>query len=176
MKPTLRTARLTLRPMALEDDVALARILGDPRRPDYLGERHDDPAFHRDRIATRLADGANDDPLGVWMADQRSDGTAIGLGLLKPLEDTGEIEVGWHLDPDAWGHGYATEIGAALVEHGFAIGLERIVAVIHPDNGASRRVTEKLEMAPDGTGDHYGQTLDRFVLAPPGTRTSDLGS
>jgi RimJ/RimL family protein N-acetyltransferase len=134
MKPTLETDRLVLRPLRPVDAEALARILGDPRRPDYLGERIDDP---------------------------------LGVALLRPLEDGPEIEVGWHLDPAAWGSGYATEAARALLDYAFTdLGLDRVVAVVDPRNEASRRVAERLEMAPDGTGHYYGYDLDRFAVGP----------
>jgi hypothetical protein len=31
----------------------------------------------------------------------------------------GEVEVGWHLHPDSWGHGYATEAARAVIDRGF---------------------------------------------------------
>src|SRR3954447_10651878 len=35
----------------------------------------------------------------------REDGVVAGTVLFKPLPDgVGEVEVGWHLHPDSWGH------------------------------------------------------------------------
>jgi len=43
-----------------------------------------------------------------------------------------------------WGHGLATEATRAVLEWGFGEGrLRHVVAVIHPENHASRRVAEK---------------------------------
>lgn len=54
------------------------------------------------------------------------------------------IEIGDHLAHEAWGHGFATELAAGVVQYGFAVlGLDRIIAVASPDNLASRRVLEK---------------------------------
>ena len=62
----------------------------------------------------------------------------MGNLLLKPIplsagEPAGgptDVEIGWHLHPDHWGHGYATEAARALVEHGFtSLSLEEIHAV-----------------------------------------------
>lgn len=59
-----------------------------------------------------------------------------------------EVEIGWMITPSAWGHGYATEAGAAIRDEAFErLELDSLVAVHHPDNGASRRVIEKLGMA-----------------------------
>jgi RimJ/RimL family protein N-acetyltransferase len=165
MKPTLRTARLVLRPLTLDDAAALANIFGDPRRPDYLGARITVPEAHRKRIAELHADGYLDDPLGSWAVETEDGRQVVGVALLKPLDEGPEIEVGWHFDPDAWGSGFATESARRLLVYGFDdLGLDRIVAVIDPRNGASRRVAERLKMRPDGTGHYYGHDLDRFVI------------
>jgi len=51
------------------------------------------------------------------------------------------------LTRSAWGHGYATEAGAAVRDDAFvSLELESIVAVHHPANSASRRIMEKLGM------------------------------
>ncbi|MFZ1994872.1 MAG: GNAT family N-acetyltransferase [Solirubrobacteraceae bacterium] len=48
--------------------------------------------------------------------------------------------------PDRWGGGLATEAGAALLAHGFALGLNEIWAVTHLDNERSARVCNRLGM------------------------------
>jgi RimJ/RimL family protein N-acetyltransferase len=78
---------------------------------------------------------AGDPRFGAWAVIERSAGTPAGTVLLKPLPDgEGEIEIGWHLDPDSWGRGLATEAADALLAHGFAVGLEEVWAVTHPHN------------------------------------------
>ena len=61
--------------------------------------------------------------------------------LFKPLPNgVGEVEVGWHLHPDSWGHGYATEAARAVIERGFAAGVPEVYAVVRPGNEASLAV------------------------------------
>jgi [ribosomal protein S5]-alanine N-acetyltransferase len=65
----------------------------------------------------------------------------------------------------AWGHGIASEAGAALVEHAFgAAGLSRLVAVTYPGNRASQRVLEKLGFARQGDLDYKGVRTAYYVL------------
>ncbi len=49
------------------------------------------------------------------------------------------------IDPDFWGHGLATEGGAASIRYGFdVLGTTRIVSICTPENAPFRRVMEKL--------------------------------
>jgi ribosomal-protein-alanine N-acetyltransferase len=78
---------------------------------------------------------------------QKSDGKLIGWSGLQPLEDSGEIEVGYAFDKHYWGKGFATEIASAWLRYGFEqAGLRRIVAVTVPENKGSWHVMEKLGM------------------------------
>jgi RimJ/RimL family protein N-acetyltransferase len=57
----------------------------------------------------------------------------------------GDPEVGWAVDPEWWGQGIATEMGAAFVEWAFDdLGFSRVVSITTEANVASRRVMAKL--------------------------------
>lgn len=59
----------------------------------------------------------------------------------------GQGEVGWVLDPDAGGRGYATEAARELLRLGFEeLRLRRIVARVDERNTASARLAERLGM------------------------------
>lgn len=72
----------------------------------------------------------------------------IGWCGLGPLQfSPSEIELYYGLSVDHWGRGLATEAAKALLDYGFyTIGLDTIVAVVKPDNLASKKVIEKLGM------------------------------
>jgi len=92
---------------------------------------------------------AADPRFGAWAIVERASGIPAGTVLLKPIVETdagGEIEIGWHLHPDRWGHGLATEAAAAILARGFAEGLEEIWALTHLDNARSARVCERIGM------------------------------
>ncbi len=75
-----------------------------------------------------------------------------------------ELEMGYHLRPDRWGQGYATAAAAACRD--FArdeLHIERLVAIVHPDNVASRRVAEKIGMR-HIEDDHTSASAPRTVL------------
>jgi RimJ/RimL family protein N-acetyltransferase len=93
-----------------------------------------------------------------WLVRDRATGAAIGDCGLIPLELRGpEIELGYRLGRRWWGRGFATEAAGAALRAGLdVLGLDRILAVTHPQNAGSRRVMEKLGMTYQGMGTYYG--------------------
>lgn len=77
----------------------------------------------------------------------------VGCVLLARMGDAGEMEVGWHLHPDAVGHGWATEAGAALLAHGLEHH-DRVWANMWPGNLGSAAVASRIGMA------DLGEVLD----------------
>lgn len=113
-----------------------------------------------DRWAARCTE---DGRFGVWSMHVRDTGSIAGSVILVPLPDSTEVEVGWHLHPDSWGHGYATEAARGAIAHGFAHGLDEIFAVVRPDNERSLAVCRRLRMAYLGRTDRwYGTELALF--------------
>ena len=106
---------------------------------------------------------------GLWAVERKDDGVVAGTVLLVPVpEGGGAIEVGWHLHPDSWGHGFATESARSVLDQAFADGLDEAIAVVRPGNSASIAVCARLGMEPLGITDrYYGTELELFRLAPP---------
>ena len=141
------------------------RFLGP--QPRVMASR-DEVAPLLERWAT-MANGVQ----GVWAITGKQDERRHGTALLKPIpasgtwEPTGDIDVGWHLHPDSWGHGYATEAAKALVTAGFSSSIPRILAVTYPDNLASQAVCARLGMTHVGlTDEYYSVTCELFEILP----------
>jgi RimJ/RimL family protein N-acetyltransferase len=86
---------------------------------------------------------------GIWMF-RDADRAFVGrCGIHRwMLEGQAEVELGFIVRPDLWSHGYATEMGAAVVDHAFSVlALPALVGFTRPDNLRSRRVLEKLGFA-----------------------------
>lgn len=121
---------------------------------------------------------AVDDPTyGIWAIQHRQDGPLLGMVLLKPIPASGtahpllvsgDVEIGWHLHPDAWGRGYATEAAARVLRRAFDSGLTRVVAVTHVDNTASQAVATRIGMTYEGqTTRYYNTTCELFIASRP---------
>jgi RimJ/RimL family protein N-acetyltransferase len=88
---------------------------------------------------------------GYWAVEERTSGRYIGeLGFADFKRDVvpsiaGEPELGWALDPQFHGKGYATEALRAAVAWGdHHLAQRRTFCIIHRDNHRSFRVAEKL--------------------------------
>ena len=84
----------------------------------------------------------------VWMIIEPMSACVIGdIGFHGPLRDGATVEIGYVLAPDARGHGYATEVTAALIDWTFTrTNVAQIIASIDPANTASIRVAAKVGM------------------------------
>lgn len=91
---------------------------------------------------------------GLWLATEQASERAIGfVGLSVPTflpEILPAVEVGWRLDPDFWGKGYAVEGASAALDQAFgALGLDTVCSLPQTANLRSIRVAEKLQMTAD---------------------------
>jgi [ribosomal protein S5]-alanine N-acetyltransferase len=105
---------------------------------------------------------------GNWGVELKDEHELIGWAGLQYLPELDETEVGFLLDRPYWGKGYATEAARACLQFGFnQLGLEHIIALVHPGNMASRRVIEKCEMKYQDTIHLWGIKLMRFRMDHP---------
>jgi RimJ/RimL family protein N-acetyltransferase len=120
--------------------------------------------------------------LGYWAVEALSTAQLVGTAMLQGIRISGtqgpsaEVEIGWHFHPEAWGHGYATAAARLVLQHGFDSGLNRVIAVAHPDNTASHRVCMRLGMTDAGrTARYYDTESELFVIDRPEDSTVARG-
>lgn len=134
----METGRLVLRGFVESDVDAVAWLLGEPRVMRYIEDGKPVSRAEVERVVLPKVIGG-----GWWAARVKESGEFIGWFELSEV-GRGVAELGYRLHPDFWGRGYATEGAAALVEHGRAVGVRRIVAYTMTVNAGSRRVLEKV--------------------------------
>jgi RimJ/RimL family protein N-acetyltransferase len=138
MTDTLRSERLTLRRLALEDAAHFARLLGGDTESLHMMSQMPDPcteAAAREWIEMRTGSGR------IFAILRSEDGEFLGaIGLGGSLE---MLELGYWIGRPHWGQGYATEAVCAVVELARALGGIKMQAETFPHNPASARVLEK---------------------------------
>ncbi|MGI8572310.1 MAG: GNAT family N-acetyltransferase [Solirubrobacteraceae bacterium] len=147
MTAIVETERLTLREFHRGDLDELAAMLADKEQMQFYPR-----ARTRDEASTWL--GRNlvlyrKRRFGMWAIESGSTSVFLGYCGIRPLVVDGacEVEIGWHVQKAAWNRGIATEAAAAVREIACGrFGISRLVALIHPDHVASRRVAEKVGM------------------------------
>lgn len=129
------------------EDLVLARSLwGDARVTQYIAKSG---GFDDGEVQARLSLEIENQRLhGVsyWPVFEKRSGALLGCCGLRPFEAEGFVlEIGFHLLPEQWGKGYASEAARAAVRDAFdALGADRIVAGHHPENLASCAVLTRL--------------------------------
>lgn len=177
---TLATERLLLRPWKTGDADFVYDMYSRSEVHRYLGRV---PRVMQD-LAEALAMIERwknlDHPVhGIWAIERRAgtgESQLVGNLLLKsipasgelPLQPSGDTEIGWHLHPDFWGHGYATEAASAVLEMALASSLEKVVAVTNPANTASQQVCRRIGLEPAGQTDRYYNTTCELFVSPAG--------
>lgn len=171
------TGRLRLRPFTSDDAPALFELfrLPDVARWSGRGTPMTDVSEAYERIEKMPVRAGENAVAGIFATERLDTGVFVGQALLVPLPasegvDRDDFEVGWHLHPDAWGHGFATEAATALVARGFAGGMAEIHAVTAPDNARSQAVCRRLAMEDLGMSSNwYDQPLRAFRKAADAT-------
>lgn len=84
---------------------------------------------------------------GQWALEEKSTGAFVGrAGTHRPeRHDWPGTEIGWTLNPDHWGKGFATEAGARARDYAFDVmGLGEVFSCILPENTRSAAVASRL--------------------------------
>jgi RimJ/RimL family protein N-acetyltransferase len=142
----LETERLVLRWLAAEDADFILELMNDPDWLRYIGDRGIRTADDaRNYIATGPVAMYSRLGFGLYAVELKESHAPIGIcGLLKRdwLE---EVDVGFAFLPAFRGMGYAHEAAAATLEHArTALGRDRILAIVSPENDDSIRLLTKL--------------------------------
>ena len=92
--------------------------------------------------------------VGYFAAIRKDTGEVAGqMGLLwNDFDELRVLEIGYMLNRQYWGMGYATEGATALVQYAFTtIGLNKVYAAICPENQLAIRVAERIGMNAEGS-------------------------
>lgn len=143
----IETERLTLRPFRQGDAADLFAYLQAPTASCFLSLRLADIAAAEAEVEKRALDE------GCVAICLKQSGQVIGdlFGGGGDHEEAETASVGWNLNPEFGGRGYAFEAARALFDHLFRVeGFRRIYAYVEDHNKPSQRLCEKLGMRREG--------------------------
>ena len=135
-----------LRPFQQSDFEVYAKMLADPEVVRYVLPGGA-PISRADawRHLAMLAGNWQLRGFGHWAVEVKETGRFIGRAGLWFPEGWPDYEIGWTIDREAWGNGYATEAARCALHHAVhTMGLRHVISLILPGNARSIRVAEKL--------------------------------
>ena len=98
----------------------------------------------------------------MWMIEKK-DGTHIGDLCFKGFGADGSVEIGYGINEEFQGNGYATEAVEMAVNWALEQpGIKRVEAETDPDNKASQRILEKCGFLPTGIMGEEGPRFERL--------------
>lgn len=142
----IETERLLIRPFTIKDLEPAYKMNLDEEVSKYTG---DGGVATKKEIERRI----NEDVFGDYekhgygrlAVELKGENKFIGFAGLKYLEDLKEVDLGYRFMKKFWGQGIATEAGKACIHFGFStLNLDRIIAMVLPNNAGSIRVLDKL--------------------------------
>jgi len=136
------TQRLSLR---MPEDRDLAFVTALFARPELVAHRPDPTPDSPEECARRLSrDRAHWRLHGFGRWAVEVEGRLIGFGGVTVSTEFEGLNMSYHLHPDCWGSGYATELVNEALAFSFTeLSAKRVIGLVRPVNIASRRVLEK---------------------------------
>ncbi len=151
--PLIETKRLILREVTLEDAGDMFKYLSDT---DVVKPMGLDPFETVNDVWDEIK----------WYESifEKGSGIRWGITLKNSLVTKHHrAEIGYELSKDHWGKGIASEALEAVVIYGYRhFHLERIEALIEPDNLPSQKLVEKQGFRREGLLRHYEYTCGKF--------------
>ena len=170
----IETERLLLRPFTPADLDALASLNADPDVMRYIADGKPQSRAQTEIRLNEVLDHWQQHGFGLFTAIEKTSGDFVGFCGLKYLNTSSEIEVGYRLAKRFWRRGLATEAARASLRYGFeTLGLDRIVAVVQPENAASCRVIEKIGLRYEKDARFYDTDVKYFAITRAEYRPDD---
>ncbi|MEN5152172.1 GNAT family N-acetyltransferase [Pseudomonas orientalis] len=161
-------SRLVYRAPVPEDLEQLFAIFGDPRTNLFNPAGPMAGIEDARRLLGRWIEQWSCEGYGWWaIARRESPEQIIGFGGIAPLDylTVRRINLGYRFAVQAWGQGYATEVGRDALALAFdTLGVPEVFGLVRPDHAASIRVLKKIGMQPFGLLDDVPGQAPSLVM------------
>ncbi len=149
MNKIIETERLILRPLVIEDAKDVFEWVADPIVNRYMPYALYQNIYQVEEWITSLAENKNE--FGFYLKEAHK---VIGSGSITFSEERGEYALGYNLNRNFWGRGYAAEASKAMLRWASNnLGAKDFYAIRANENVASGKVLEKCGFQ----FTHYGQ-------------------
>lgn len=144
----LETKRLRFRNM-LESDIDWWEIFFKDADTVRYFPAVNSPRSTAEEIVQRQLQRYQHDGFALYALELKADSRIAGFcgPLIQFIENTREVEIGYHLMPEHRKKGYATEAAIACRDYLFANDLcHSVISIIHKENEASKKVAKRNGM------------------------------
>jgi RimJ/RimL family protein N-acetyltransferase len=163
--PVVETAHIRLRPFSAADIDGLFLITNQENILLYFPNPDPWTREKTGRFIEEQLSHWEQHGFGWWGVERLDTPGLIGWNGLQYLPDTNEIEVGYLISKDYWGRGWTTEGAYASLYFGFETKhIDSIIAIVHPDNIASKRVALKCGMSCVDRNSYFGMDCFRYRI------------
>ena len=162
----IKTSRLVLRKIELNDAQQFCELLNDEKVQEYLAGIPENYSYQMavDYIGGKLSKKYNDQNFYDWGIEENSTHKLIGrITVYKQDEERRMADLIWYLSPHTRGKGYMTEAAEALIKKLQDVGFEKIEAFANIKNKASLCVMKKIGMQYEGTLKKYDLRRDNTL-------------
>jgi [ribosomal protein S5]-alanine N-acetyltransferase len=166
MATVLQTPRLLLRELGPDDLEALYAITGSALVMRFVGDLKPYGIEKTRAMIDAMIERYRAPGFGEYAIVHRDTGQFMGFGGYEVPPGRVHVDISYIFAEEYWGQGYATELAAALVDHGFeTLGFTSLGAGFDPENHASMRVASKVGFRFDSTGlDEFGLPSVWYVI------------
>ncbi|MGB8450981.1 MAG: GNAT family N-acetyltransferase [Anaerocolumna sp.] len=161
------TNRLIIRELSINDIPDMYQIYQNPEVKKYIPDIDEYLENEIEKHKAYIKNVYNFYGYGLWGVFSKETGDLIGrCGIQNNIiNGKEEIELGYVLDVNHWGYGYAIECIKAILTYAFQeLHMERIVALIHPLNTRSVRVAERVNMKKEQVIKKDGNELLLYII------------
>ncbi len=156
MRDIIKTERLTLRQLTLEDAPALSRLVSDYDISRMTGSFPYPLPLLSAEFRIMYLRARRRQRLAYPYAITRNGGELMGMADLFRDSPDAVLEIGYWTGKPFWGQGYVSEAARAIIDEARTqLGAKSIVAGAFSDNPASLRVLKKLGFVPTGETQMY---------------------
>ncbi|MCM3293083.1 GNAT family N-acetyltransferase [Paenibacillus sp. MER 180] len=165
----VETQRLWFRKYTIDDLEFLLKMTSNKEIMKYIGTGITWNANEtKERLNRFMSWYDSVDDIGLMVAVNKNSGEPVGHAGLVPqtIEGKQEIEIGYWIDQEYWGQGFATEAAMAWKEYGFnKLYKKRLVSIIQLGNIPSIQVAQKNGMTFEREVDFNSKNVGLYSIS-----------